>query len=299
MFQAVRSNAKLDIRACDNTFACEVMGVDVKTLNDDQFGALENAFDEYGVLYIRGQEFEPRDLVDFSKRFGDLETHVRQEYSLPEFPEIHVLSNIKDGERTIGSAYAGDSWHLDLSFLKVPARMAVLYAIEVPYDDCGNALGDTLFASGFDAYDTLDPKLRNELEGKHCFMQYNRRQEAKRLERIHDHPRPPMTEEQKAKTPDIWQPIFRTHPNSGRKAIYANPANTFCVEGKSEEESAPVLQSLYDHLYRPENLYRHKWQPGDLLMWDNVGAHHMAITDYKLPQRRYLIRTSVSGTPVF
>ena len=77
--------------------------------------------------------------------------------------------------------------------------MAVLYAIEVPYDDCGNALGDTLFASGFDAYDTLDPKLRNELEGKHCFMQYNRRQEAKRLERIHDHPRPPMTEEQKAK----------------------------------------------------------------------------------------------------
>ena len=66
MFQAVRSNAKLDIRACDNTFACEVMSVDVKTLNDDQFGALENAFDEYGVLYIRGQEFEPRDLVDFS-----------------------------------------------------------------------------------------------------------------------------------------------------------------------------------------------------------------------------------------
>ena len=67
----------------------------------------------------------------------------------------------------------------------------------------------------------------------------------------------------------------------------------------SEGESAPVLQSLYDHLYRPENLYRHKWQAGDVLMWDNVGAHHMAITDYKLPQRRYLIRTSVSGTPVF
>ena len=119
MFQAVRSNSKLDIRTCDNTFACEVVGVDVKTLNDDQFAALENAFDEHGVLYIRGQAFEPCDLVDFSKRFGDVEAHVRQEYSLPGCPEIHVLSNIKDGERTIGSAYAGDSWHLDLSFLKI------------------------------------------------------------------------------------------------------------------------------------------------------------------------------------
>lgn len=299
MSQAVQSNTKLDIRAGDGTFAREVVGIDVKTLDDDQFGALENAFDEHGVLYLRGQEFEPQDLVNFSKRFGDVEAHVRQEYSLPGCPEIHVLSNIKDGDRTVGSAYAGDSWHLDLSFMKVPARMAVLYAMEIPHDDDGNVLGDTLFASGADAYDTLDPTLRDELEGKRCFMQYNRRQEAKRLERLHDHPRPPMTEEQKAKTPDIWQPIFRTHPNSGRKAIYANPANTFCIEGMSEEDSTPILQKLYDHVYRAENLYRHKWQVGDVLMWDNVAAHHMAITDYKLPQRRYLIRTSVSGTPVF
>ncbi|HAA93559.1 MAG TPA: taurine dioxygenase, partial [Rhodospirillaceae bacterium] len=184
MSQAAKSPSSFEIRSGDNSFAREVIGLDVKKITDQQFEELETAFDFGGVLFLRDQEIDPEDLVDFSKRFGEPEAHVRQEYALPGFPEIHVLSNIKDGEKTIGSAYAGDDWHLDLCFMKAPARMAVLYAIEIPHDDDGNVLGDTLFASGADAYDTLDPDLRDSLEGKKCLMQYNRRQEMKRLERI-------------------------------------------------------------------------------------------------------------------
>lgn len=299
MSQAPKSAPSLEIRASENTFAREVVGLDVKSITDEQFAELEQAFDYEGVLFMRGQNLEPEDLVAFSERFGELEEHVRQEYAMPGYPQIHVISNIKEGEKAIGSAYAGDDWHLDLCFMKEPARMAVLYAVEIPHDDDGNVLGDTLFASGSDAYDTLDAELRQQLEGKKCLMQYNRRQEAKRLARMHDHPRPPMTEEQKAKTPDVWQPVFRTHPKSGRKAIYADKANAFRIEGLSEEESAPVLQRLQEHVTRPENVYRHKWQVGDLLMWDNASAHHMAIVDYDLPRRRKLIRTSIKGGPVF
>jgi taurine dioxygenase len=299
MSQAAQNDLNMQVLSSDGSFVREVVGVVVNALDDETFGLIEKEFDYGGVLYFRDQHLEADDMLAFSRRFGELETHVRHEYAMPGYPEIHVLSNIKEGDKTIGSAYAGDNWHLDLCFMKVPARMAVLYALEIPHDENGNPVGDTLFASGADAYDTLDPELRDQLEGKRCLMQYNRRQEAKRLQRLHDHPRPPMTEEQKAKTPDIWQPIFRTHPNSGRKSIYANPVNTFRIEGMSEEESAPVLQRLYDHVTRPENVYRHKWQVGDLLMWDNTIAHHMAIGDYKLPQRRKLIRTSVVGTPVF
>lgn len=294
-----KKSTNFQIRADANSFVHEALGLDVREISDIQFDQLERSFDHGGVLFMRNQDLQTADLVAFSRRFGELESHVRHEYAMPDYPEVHVLSNIKKGNKTIGSAYAGDDWHLDLCFMREPARMAVLYAIEIPHDDDGNVLGDTLFASGSDAYDTLDRDLRNRLENKKCLMQYNRRQEDKRLQRLHDHPRPPMTDEQKAKTPDIWQPIFRTHPNTGRKAIYANKVNTFRIEGMSEEESLPIIHRLQKHVTKPENVYRHKWQVGDLLMWDNASAHHMAIGDYKLPQRRKLIRTSIKGGPVF
>jgi taurine dioxygenase len=299
MSQTTQVGNTLEIQSGEGTFAGEVIGADVKLLDGGQFKQFEEAFDQRGVLYCRGQDLTPQNLVAFSKRFGDVEAHVRQEFSLPGCPEIHVLSNIKDGARTIGSAYAGDRWHMDLCFTECPSRMSILYALEIPHDENGNVVGDTLFASGSDAYDTLGDDTKSFMEGKRSIMQYNRRQEMKRLERMHDHPRPPLTEEQKAATPDIAQPMLRTHPKTGRKAIYVNETYTFGIEGMAEDAAAPILKKLEDHVIRPENVYRHKWQIGDLLMWDNATAHHMAITDYALPQRRKLIRTSVSGTPVF
>ncbi|MEE2933165.1 MAG: TauD/TfdA family dioxygenase [Pseudomonadota bacterium] len=287
------------MRTAANSFVHEVQGLDVKEISDIQFDQLERWFDHGDALFMRNQDLQTSDLVTFSRRFGELQGHVRHEYAMLGYPEVYVLSNIKEGNKTIGSAYAGDDWHLDLCFMREPARMAILYAIEIPHDDDGYLLGYTLFASVSDAYDTLDKDSRNRLENKICSMQYNRRQEEKRIQRLHDHPRLPMTDEQKAKTPDIWQPIFRTHPNTGRKTIYANKVNTFRIEGLSDKVSLPIIQSLQKHVTQPEKVYRHKWQVGDLLMWDIASAHHMAIGDYKLPQRRNLIRTFIKGGPVF
>jgi taurine dioxygenase len=289
----------LEIRPGAGTFVRELVGTDVRNLGDDAFKEIETAFNEHGALYARGQTLQPEDLIAFSKRFGEIESHPRQEFALEGFPQIHVLSNIKDGDRSIGSAYAGDDWHTDLCFMKCPSRMSILYSIEIPHDDNGEALGDTLFASAADAYDDLSAEDKDFVAKNRGIMQYNRRQEIKRQERMHDHPRPPISDEVKAKTPDISQPMVRTHPLTGRKSVYVNQTYTFGIEGVSEDEASPVLKRLYDHVTRDDNVYRHKWQVGDLLMWDNALTQHKAIGDYKHPHRRRLIRTSVTGTEVF
>jgi taurine dioxygenase len=289
----------IEIRSGAGTFVRELVGADVRKLSDDAFREIETAFNEHGVLYARGQTLQPEDLIAFSKRFGGIESHPRQEYALEGFPQIHVLSNIKDGDRSIGSAYAGDDWHTDLCFMKCPSRMSILYSLEIPVDDNGEALGDTLFASAADAFDDLPAEDKDFISNNRGIMQYNRRQEIKRQERMHDHPRPPISDEVKAKTPDISQPMVRTHPITGRKSIYVNQTYTFGIEGMSEDEAAPVLKQLYKHVTRDDNVYRHKWQVGDLLMWDNAITQHKAIGNYKHPHRRRLIRTSVTGTEVF
>jgi taurine dioxygenase len=291
--------SSIEIRSDAGSFAQEVVGLDVRTLSNEDFGQIENAFNESGVVYIRGQTLDPEDLISFSKRFGAIESHPRQEYALEGHPQIHVLSNIKDGERSIGSAYAGDEWHTDLCFMNSPSRMSILYSIEIPFDDDGKVLGDTLFTSAANAYDDLDSEMKDFISDKRGFMQYNRRQEIKRLERMKDHPRPPLSDEVKALTPDITQPMVRTHPITGRKSIYVNQVYTFGIEGMEENESAPILKKLCDHVTRQDRIYRHKWQVGDILMWDNALTQHKALADYRMPQRRKLIRTSVTGTEVF
>jgi len=287
------------LRPLSDPAARELAGVDVRALDGETFKKIEDAFNACGIIVIRGQELGPEDLLAFSERFGQVETHVRQEYALEGFPQIHVISNIKEGEASIGSAYAGDAWHSDLCFVKCPSRMSILYALEIPHDENSAPVGDTLFASAADAYDDLDAETRNFISDKRGIMQYHRRQELKARERKNDHPRPPLTEKQKAQTPDITQPMVRTHPVTGAKSLYVNETYTFGIDGMDEEEAKLILQRLYDHITAPERVYRHKWKVGDLVMWDNALMQHKAVTNYKLPQRRKLIRTSISGTEVF
>lgn len=289
---------KIEFKNANGSFAKEGMNVDLRSLSDEEFTEIENVFNETGVVFFRNQTLTPNDLVTFSKRFGQLEEHLRQEFALENFREIHVLSNIKQGERTIGSAYAGDAWHADLCFKKVPSRMSILYSLEIPHDKNGNPLGDTLFASAADAYDCLSPEKKTQIANLRGVMQYNRRQEIKRQERAKDHPRPPLTEEQKAQTPDITQPVVRIHPFSKRKCIYVNETYTFGIEGMNEEEARLLLDELQNEVIVSDKLYRHKWRVGDVIMWDNCLTQHKAIGNYKMPQRRKLLRTSISGKPV-
>jgi taurine dioxygenase len=289
----------LRVRQSDKPVGAEVISVDLsRDLDDDTFAAIERLFNQNGMIYFRNQKLTPDQQLRFSRRFGELELHVRQEYALPGYPEIHLISNVKEGERSIGSAYAGDSWHTDLCFMKEPSRCSLLYAIEVPVKD-GKVLGDTLFASAQYAYDTLPADVKAKIEGLRGIQQYHRRQEMKRQQRLKDHARPELTAEQKAMTPDITQPVVRTHPFTGRKCIYVNETYTFGIEGMSDEEAQPLLRLLCEQVTRPEHVYRHKWQVGDLIMWDNCATQHIAIGDYALPQRRLMHRTAVKGGAAF
>ena len=264
-----------------------------RDIEDARFRDIERAFHDNIVVVFRGQQLSNERHIEFSRRFGELEIHIVKKYLLPGFPEILLISNIRDeqGEH-IGLADAGFTWHTDTSYRRRPSRCSLLYAKEVPHRD-GRALGETVFANAIAAYEALPETTRKRIDGLKAIHRYSARR------RVADSPRPKLTAEQLAETPDIAHPIVRTHPYTGRKSLYVTAGECIGVEGMPEDEGVDLIAELDAHCVRPEFLYRHEWQVGDLLMWDNATSMHLAICDYALPERRLMHRTTVIGTVPF
>jgi taurine dioxygenase len=264
-----------------------------KGLDDATFKQIEDAFHDNIVVVFRNQQSSNAQHVAFSRRFGELEVHIVKKYLLPDYPEILLVSNIRDekGEH-IGLADAGFTWHTDTSYRKHPSRCSLLYAIEVPEKD-GVTLGNTLFTNTILAYESLPEATKTFLAGKKAIHRYSERM------RIANSPRPKLTAKQLEETPDIAHPIVRVHPFTGRKSLYVTKGECIGIEGVPEDEGRAVIEELHEHCLKPEFLYRHRWQVGDLLMWDNATAMHLAICDYELPQRRLMHRTTVIGSVPF
>ena len=154
----------LDIRPFDTALGAEVRGVDLaRPLDTETFTAIEQAYDSYSVLLFRDQSIDETQHLAFSRRFGELEVHVLDQYLHQEHPEILIVSNVMDGDRHVGIYDAGRYWHTDLSYMPVPSRGSLLYAIEVPRDESGEPLGDTLFASTAAAYDALSESMKRQI----------------------------------------------------------------------------------------------------------------------------------------
>jgi len=264
-----------------------------RDIDDETFREIERGFHDNVVVVFRGQQLSNERHVEFSYRFGELEIHIVKKYLLPGFPEILLISNIRDeqGEH-IGLADAGFTWHTDTSYRRRPSRCSLLYAKEVPHRD-GRALGETVFANAIAAYEALPETTRKRIDGLKAIHRYSARR------RVADSPRPKLTAEQLAETPDIAHPIVRTHPYTGRKSLYVTAGECIGVEGMPEDEGVDLIAELDAHCVRPEFLYRHEWQVGDLLMWDNATSMHLAVCDYALPERRLMHRTTVIGTVPF
>jgi len=264
-----------------------------RDIDDETFREIERAFHDNVVVVFRAQQLSSERHVEFSCRFGELEIHIVKKYLLPGFPEILLISNIRDeqGEH-IGLADAGFTWHTDTSYRRRPSRCSLLYAKEVPHRD-GRALGETVFANAIAAYEALPETTRKHIDGLKAIHRYSARR------RVADSPRPKLTAEQLAETPDIAHPIVRTHPYTGRKSLYVTAGECIGVEGMPEDEGVDLIAELDAHCVRPEFLYRHEWQVGDLLMWDNATSMHLAVCDYALPERRLMHRTTVIGTVPF
>jgi taurine dioxygenase len=262
-------------------------------VDDPTFRLIEQAFHDNIVVVFRGQQLSNPQHVEFSARFGELEIHIVEKYLLPGFPQILLISNIRNeaGEH-IGLADAGFTWHTDTSYRRRPSRCSLLFAKEVPHRN-GEPLGDTVFANAIAAYEALSDGMKRRLDGLKAIHRYSARR------RVEDSPRPKLTPQQLAETPDVAHPIVRTHPYTGRKSLYVTAGECIGIAGIPDDEAADLIAELDAHCVRPEFLYRHKWQVGDLLMWDNAASMHLAICDYALPERRLMHRTTVIGTVPF
>jgi len=274
----------------------EILGVDLaRDLDDAVFREIVDLFHEHEVVFFRDQRLTPEQHIAFSRRFGELEHHVRKDCCRPGYPELFVVSNVIENGKPIGSQDAGLFWHSDLCYLKEPSRGSLFYAREVPVDAQGKPVGDTMFASGTAAYRALPESEKRKLAGVKAVNSY-----AKGYYRDRNSgPRKPLTEEQKKHTPDVEHPIVRTHPHTGKQSLFVNEGYTASVVGMSEQESDALLTRLFEHGTRPEFVYRHQWRVGDFLIWDNCSTQHRAVMDYQLPQRRLMERATLCGTAPF
>ena len=288
----------IPVRKCDAALGAEIVFDLSQPLDEPTFDEIERLFHENIVVCFRDQRLSQAQHIDFSRRFGELEVHIVKKYLLPGHPEILLISNVRDanGEH-IGLADAGFTWHTDTSYRRRPSRCSLLYAKEVPHRD-GVPLGDTVFANCIAAYEALPEPMKRRLHGLKAIHRYSSRR------RVDNSPRPKLTAAQLAETPDIAHPIVRTHPHTGRKALYVTAGECIGIVSESgqsmpETEALDLIAELDAHCVRPEFCYRHRWRVGDLVMWDNASAMHLAICDYALPERRLMHRTTVIGSEPF
>jgi taurine dioxygenase len=261
----------------------EVLGIDLSEPVDEAARKdLNGAFIDRSVLVFREQHLSPHQLVAAVGLFGEIFPQHNSRFALPECPLVHYISNqdfYPDGKRYI----PGEGYHTDHSNAACPPKATVLHAVSLP--DRG---GDTQYVNMHRAYDELSDQTKRRLLGLEAIHVYESRYSARKMIALN--------EESRDRVPDaVVHPIVRTHPESGRKAIYINPIRIDGIVGMPEAEALSLLADLLEHATQPRYQYRHRWRAGDLVMWDNRSLLHKANGDYDMGQLRYLYRIMLKG----
>ena len=280
-----------EIRPFKAPLGAEVLGLDLsQPVGDDDFARIHRAHLDHHVLVFRDQRITPAQQVTFSRRFGRLQIHVLRQFQLPNDPEVLIISNIKEDGQPVGLGDAGHFWHSDLSYKEVPSLGSMLHAQELPQDG-----GDTLFADQHSAWDTLPDYLKRAVEGRSAEHSYL----AKYAELQRRNPwRPNLTQSQLDEVVPAVHPIVRTHPETGRRALFVSEHFTTRVIGMPDHESRTLLDELFAHSTRPAHIYRHQWRARDMVFWDNRSLMHQA-AGCPEDQRRLLYRTTIEGDTPF
>ena len=297
----------LSIKPLSKTIAAEIQALDLaKRFTEEQCQEILGAFFKYQVLVFRKQSLTPEQYIQFSQCFGQLEPFFLSQYNLPDYPNIYVLSNVKKEGKFIGRYGAGMHWHSDHTYQTAPASATFLYALEVPPEG-----GDTLFINNYASYDSLSEEMKQRLEGLKAIHHYQTKEHlytteknlskqmkqkiANHLEKVEI---PARKTPPKQQVPDVFHPVVRTHPVTGKKALYLNEAMTIGIVGMAEKEAQKLLQNLCAHAVKTAAIYRHQWQVGDVIVWDNPSVMHSGTyADPKYP--RTLYRLTTQGTTTF
>jgi taurine dioxygenase len=270
----------MDIRPLAGAIGAEIFGVDLAgELDDDTVAGIRRAWLDWCVIFFRGQDLPPERFLAFAGRFGQPIEYPFVK-GIDGFPEITPVIKLEHERVNFGGL-----WHSDTTYLEIPPMGTMLIALEVPPHG-----GDTLFANMYLAYETLSPGMRRLLDGLVAVNSSAKADVTKtREDRMRDGARADARQEYVAE-----HPVVRTHPETGRKALYVNGGHTLRFGGMSEAESAPLLRFLFAHQHRPEFTCRFRWEPGSLAFWDNRCAQHNPINDYH-GFRRVMHRVTLAG----
>jgi taurine dioxygenase len=266
-----------------------IEGVDLsRPVDRETFARLEAALHDHGFIVLPGQELTARDLVAFGRLWGPPEPHVIDTFHHPDDANVLVLSNVvRDGKAT-GLADAGSYFHTDYSYLDVPARCTILYALQMPSAPAG-----TTFANQTRAYEDLPDETKARIEplvGRHHYGNRDDTDETSRTAASY------LNEEQKRKVTWVRHRLARAHPRTGRKALYAVSGSSFGIEGMGDAEALALLDALKAHATQAKYLHTHEYQVGDVIVWDNAQLLHKA----PLPdpgEARTLWRVTIKETP--
>jgi taurine dioxygenase len=280
-----------EVELFDAPLGAEIIGLDLnRPLSQRDFQRIHKAHLDHHLLVFRDQRITPQQQVDFSRRFGPLQIHVLRNFQLPSNPEVLIISNIIEDGKPIGLGDAGHFWHSDLSYKETPSLGSMLHAQELPEEG-----GDTLFANMHLAWDTLPAALRHAVEGAKAEHSYLTQYEELRRRSPF---RPALTQAQIDEVKPVVHPVVRTHPETGRKALFVSEHFTTRIVGLPEDESRALLDELFAHSVLPAHIYRHRWAPHDMVFWDNRSLMHLAggTPDHL---RRKLYRTTIEGDTPF
>ena len=283
----------MKVNRLSNVLGAEVTGIDVSKIDDAIFYAIHEAFLEHLIIVFRDQDLDPEPHIEFSQRFGEVEVHLATDHLHPDTDKVMLVSNKQVDGHYIGAVSAGDYWHSDLSCQARPNLASFLHAKELPAEG-----GDTGFCNQYAALETLPDDLRQQIDGRNGIHTFNRMRNP-RVKVPEMHKDDAKMRYADRAPPDGIHPIVRTHPETGRKALYVSHRFTVGIENMPDEESRPILDAIFEHQLNGELIYRHKWRLGDLVMWDNRCTTHHAYGGIPAGQIRHMHRTSLIGDVPF
>ncbi len=276
---------KINVVPLSSALGADIVGVDLRApIDDATTHVIRQAWKDHLVIRLRGQELSEDDQVRFGETFGPLNRSARKRaHHNAANPAVMLISNIRENGQLIGALPDGEmQFHTDQSHQETPCSGTMLYALEVP-----RVGGDTLFANGYTAYETLPDAIKQRLAGKRALHAYDYDNASTRRGTV-----------LKEGVPHAVHPVVRTHPETGRKALYVNRLMTLRIEDIEPQESEDLLQMLFDHIERKDFVWGQTWKPGDVVLWDNRCTVH-ARTDFSAAERRLMRRVTILGEKPF